>query len=254
MHHREPPTSPHNLATSSRHPPSPPELPCPAMSTHILLVEDDDALGAQVRDILARDGFEVEWLRDGDRAAKTDVTGFALVVLDLMLPGTYGLDLLKRWRAADFDVPVLVLSARQDTNDKVRALKLGADDYVTKPFFPDELLARVNARLRRPDLRRGEGPTRLGCLEIDVEARVDGQLVPELTKVELDILAALAKRPGAAISRRALVDACLDPDKAGSERTLDVHVSRVRKKLGSAGAQLQTVWGIGYKLVASEND
>ena len=86
------------------------------------------------------------------------------------------------------------------------------------------------------------------------EVRVDGQLVPDLTKVELDILAALAKRPGAAISRRALVDACLDPDKAGSERTLDVHVSRVRKKLGEAGAQLQTVWGIGYKLVASESD
>jgi two-component system response regulator MtrA len=222
------------------------------MTARILLVEDDDALGAQVRDMLRGDGFDVEWHRDGDAAAKVDVTGFALVVLDLMLPGTYGLDLLKRWRTAELDVPVLVLSARQDTNDKVRALKLGADDYVTKPFFPDELLARVNARLRRPDLRRGEGPLRLGRLELDVEGRslrIDGEPSPELTKVELDILIALAKRPGSAISRRALVEACLDPDKLGSERTLDVHVSRVRKKLGPAGAQLQTVWGIGYKLV-----
>ncbi|MCB9600055.1 MAG: response regulator transcription factor [Sandaracinus sp.] len=223
------------------------------MTTRILLVEDDDALGSQVEGILRGDGFEVTWLRDGDRASKVDVTEFALIVLDLMLPGTYGLDLLKRWRAAEHEVPVLILSARQDTNDKVRALKLGADDYVTKPFFPDELLARINARLRRPDLRRGEGPLRLGRLEIDVEGRevrVDGASAPELTKVELDILVALAKRPGSALSRRALVDACLDPDKAGSERTLDVHVSRVRKKLGPAGGQLQTVWGIGYKLVA----
>lgn len=223
------------------------------MTTRILLVEDDDALGAQVRDMLRKDGFDVEWVRDGDRAAKVDVDGFALVVLDLMLPGTYGLDLLKAWRNREIAVPVLVLSARQDTNDKVRALKLGADDYVTKPFFPDELLARVNARLRRPELRRGEGPLRIGRVELDLDGRrvlVDGEPTPELTKVELDILGVLAKRPGSAISRRALVDACLDPDKAGSERTLDVHVSRVRKKLGVAGGQLQTVWGIGYKLVA----
>jgi two-component system response regulator MtrA len=223
------------------------------MTTRILLVEDDDALGAQVRDILRKDGFDVEWVRDGDRAARVDVDGFALVVLDLMLPNTYGLDLLKAWRSREIAVPVLVLSARQDTNDKVRALKLGADDYVTKPFFPDELLARVNARLRRPELRRGEGPVRIGRVELDLDGRrvlVDGEPTPELTKVELDILGVLAKRPGSAISRRALVDACLDPDKAGSERTLDVHVSRVRKKLGAAGAQLQTVWGIGYKLVA----
>jgi two-component system response regulator MtrA len=223
------------------------------MTTRILLVEDDDALGAQVCDMLRKDGFDVEWVRDGDRAAKVDVDGFALVVLDLMLPGTYGLDLLKAWRSREIAVPVLVLSARQDTNDKVRALKLGADDYVTKPFFPDELLARVNARLRRPELRRGEGPLRIGRVELDLDGRrvlVDGEPTPELTKVELDILGVLAKRPGSAISRRALVDACLDPDKAGSERTLDVHVSRVRKKLGVAGGQLQTVWGIGYKLVA----
>ncbi|MCA9612517.1 MAG: response regulator, partial [Myxococcales bacterium] len=99
------------------------------MTTRILLVEDDDALGAQVEGILRGDGFEVTWLRDGDRASKVDVTDFALIVLDLMLPGTYGLDLLKRWRAAEHEVPVLILSARQDTNDKVRALKLGADDY-----------------------------------------------------------------------------------------------------------------------------
>lgn len=219
----------------------------------ILLVEDDDALGAQVAEILRGEGFEVEWHRDGSEATKVHAEHFSLVVLDLMLPGTYGLDLLKRWRADGLDVPVLVLSARQDTSDKVRALKLGADDYVTKPFWPEELLARVRARLRRPELRRGDGPTVIGRIALDVAARtvrVDGELTAELTKVELDLLATLAKRAGSALSRRALVEACLDPDKMGSERTLDVHISRVRKKLGPAGGQLQTVWGIGYKLVS----
>jgi len=224
-----------------------------AMTARVLLIEDDDALGRQVRDILRGDHLEVEWVRDGDDAGRLDVSAFALVVLDLMLPGTYGLDLLKRWRAAGIEIPVLVLSARPDANDKVRALKLGADDYVTKPFWPDELLARVRARLRRPELRRHDGSIRIGQIELDVDGRsvrVDGENTPEFTKVELDLLRVLAKRPGSALSRRALVEACLDPDNTGNERTLDVHISRVRKKLGVAGGQLQTVWGIGYKLVA----
>ena len=125
-----------------------------------------------------------------------------------MLPNVYGLDLLKRWRAAGASTPVLVLSARDDTNDKVRALKLGADDYVTKPFWPEELVARVRARLRRPDIRASGGPLRVGRVEIDLDeraVRVDGAPTGELTKVELDVLVALAKRAGSAISRRTLV-------------------------------------------------
>ncbi len=228
------------------------------MTLRILLAEDDEALGTQVATILRREGFEVVWHRDGAGAAREDAGTFALVVLDLMLPNVYGLDLLKRWRASGASTPVLVLSARDDTSDKVRALKIGADDYVTKPFWPEELVARVRARLRRPDIRApGGGPLRVGRLEIDVDeraVRVDGTPTPELTKVELDVLLALAKRAGSAISRRALVEACLDPEKMGNERTLDVHVSRLRKKLGAAGPQLMTVWGIGYKLVSEPKE
>ncbi len=213
----------------------------------VLLVEDDIALGDQVVEHLEGIGCEVEWLKDGDEARGEDSTEYALIVLDLMLPGTYGMELLKIFRSQG-DVPVLVLSARQDTADKVRALKLGADDYLTKPYWPEELVARVRARLRRPELRREDGRKKVGAIVLDEGARtveVEGAAV-ELTKAELDVLLALARRPGSAMTRRALVEAALEQ---GSERTLDVHVSRLRKKLGGAGAQIATVWGIGYKLL-----
>lgn len=224
------------------------------MSERILLVEDDEKLGAQVVATLHREGFEPSWTKDGSEAARLDPRGFDLVILDLMLPGTYGLDLLKRFRQVS-EVPVLILSAREDASDKVRALKLGADDYVTKPFFPEELVARVRARLRRPRLDRG-GALRVGGLEIDAEARAvrtaEGEI--DLTRAELEILLVLARRPGSAITRAALVEAALDPDAGGHERTLDVHVSRLRKKLGHEGARIETVWGIGYKLAARQDD
>ena len=220
----------------------------------VLLIEDDEALGSQIREHLENEGLSTQWIKDGDEARTADVHSFDLIILDLMLPGTYGLDLLKLFRSRS-DVPVLILSARDDTADKVRGLKLGADDYLTKPFWPQELLARVKARLRRPDIRRETTSVRVGALSIDVAARtvavVDGDVSRELelTRVEFDILATLSSRPGAAFTRAALVEAALDPERQGSERTLDVHVSRLRKKLGDAGAQIATVWGIGYKLV-----
>jgi two-component system response regulator MtrA len=220
------------------------------MPERILLVEDDERLGAQVTEHLRGAGYEVRWLKDGDTALAEDVASYALVVLDLMLPGAYGMDVLKRYRSGS-DVPVMILSARNETPDKVRALALGADDYVTKPFWPEELVARVDARVRRPLLQRGH-VVRLGALELDVEARrarLDGDAL-DLTRVEFDVLAVLARRRGAAVSRQALVDGVLDPDHGGTERTLDVHVSRLRKKLGRRSSMIRTVWGIGYRLDA----
>ena len=218
------------------------------MEDRILLVEDDSELGRQVKGHLEGAGYVVDWLRNGDEAMLVDPEPYGLVVLDLMLPGAYGLDVLKQLRSRH-DTPVLVLSARNETTDKVRALKLGADDYVTKPFWPDELLARVSARLRRPVLQRAQ-IMRVGALTIDVDARrveVNGELV-SLTQVEFEILCGLARRQGSAVTRAWMVDVALDPDKEGNERTLDVHVSRLRKKLGSAGKQIATVWNIGYRL------
>lgn len=219
------------------------------MNRRVLLVEDDETVGAQIADRLRSAGFEPTWLRDGRAARATDISPFALVVLDLMLPGAHGLDVLKAYREAAAETPVLVLSARNETATKVRALELGADDYLTKPFWPEELLARVQARLRRPALQRDQ-VFESGSLRVDLEARVvavEGSPV-ELTRVEFDLLAALARRPGAAVSRHWLVNHVLDPEREGTTRTLDVHVSRLRKKLGSAGARVATVWGIGYRL------
>jgi two-component system response regulator MtrA len=217
------------------------------MADRILLVEDDEKLGAQIVEHLEGEGFVVRWIKNGDEARRVDLDVLSLVVLDLMLPGTYGMDLLKLYRDRS-DVPVLILSARNETADKVRGLKLGADDYVTKPFWPEELVARVTARLRRPILSRGDVLT-VGPFQIDTGARtaeLDGERL-DLTPSEYDILATLARRPDNAITRTALVEAALD---LGSERTLDVHVSRLRKKLGDSGKHIQTVWGIGYRLAS----
>lgn len=221
-----------------------------SVTPRILLVEDDHTLGTQVRQSLAGAGYAVTWVTRGDAAIAESLEGLSLIVLDLMLPGGHGLDVLKHVRGSQHQVPVLILSARAETSDKVRALELGADDYLTKPFWPEELLARVKARLRRPALLHPDGTIEVGRLRVNVGGRrVAVDDVPaDLTRVEFDLLHALACRPGAAVSRSWLVDHVLDPDRDGAERTLDVHVSRLRKKLGPAGAMIATVWGVGYRL------
>ncbi len=220
------------------------------MTSRILLVEDDNALGTQVQQALTSAGFTVTWVTRADDARDEPLEGLDLILLDLMLPGGHGFDVLRHIRGQRHHVPVLVLSARTETTDKVRALELGADDYLTKPFWPEELLARVRARLRRPTLAETPGTLTVGPMTIRVDARlvlVDNYPV-DLTKVEFDLLVALARRPGSAISRTALVEQTLDPERDGDERTLDVHVSRLRKKLGVAGPMVTTVWGVGYRL------
>jgi len=224
------------------------QYPHGAMSQRILLVEDDEELGQQIIDSLQADGFQADWIKDGDEAMRATLESYAMVVLDLMLPGAHGLDVLRKLRTRD-DLPVLILSARNETSDKVRALELGADDYMTKPFWPEELRARIHARLRRPGLER-EGAISVGELVLELDGRrvvVAGKSV-ELTRVEFDLLASLARRKGKAVTRGWLVEQILDPDREGGERTLDVHVSRLRKKLGAAGRHLATVWGVGYRL------
>jgi DNA-binding response OmpR family regulator len=221
------------------------------MSKRVLIMEDDVSLGAQLVSHLGKAGYLTTWLKEGRELHRDDLHDVELLVLDLMLPGLHGFDVLKRLRTFS-DVPVLVLSARTDTTDKVHGLRLGADDYLTKPFWPEELVERVRARLRRPVLERG-GVLELGALRIDRERRevqVEGGTVV-LTRVEFDLLVALAERAGAAVTRRTLAERVLDPERDGDERTLDVHVSRLRKKLG-AGTYVETVWGIGYRLAAEQ--
>ncbi|HET9956744.1 MAG TPA: response regulator transcription factor [Polyangiaceae bacterium] len=218
-----------------------------ALGTRILLIEDDRELGRQIADRLRREGYEVEWWTEGRSIRADELAGVRLVILDLMLPGTYGMDILRELRPSA-ETPCLILSARHDTLDKVRALRLGADDYMTKPFWPDELVERIRARLRRPALSRSE-VVRLGALRLDLEAhevRVADEPV-ELTPAEFGILAALARKPGVVRTRAWLTERALGPDSEVTTRALDAHVSRLRKKLG-ASVRIETVWGIGYRL------
>ncbi|HNH47156.1 MAG TPA: response regulator transcription factor, partial [Myxococcota bacterium] len=189
------------------------------MAERILLVEDDLQLGGQIVEHLKAAGFEPLWWREGHAIPADAPPEVALVILDLMLPRLSGFELLAQLRAAS-DVPVLVLSARSETTDKVRALKLGADDYMTKPFWPEELTERVRARIRRPVLQRST-VLELGRLRLDAESRqvwVEEDEV-ELTPAEFNFLFLLARRPGVAVTRSRLATEILDPDRSGTVRT-----------------------------------
>lgn len=212
----------------------------------VLIVEDDDALASQIDLQLRQLGLTPLRWSVGRPIHPDYPPDVDLVVLDLMLPEVDGFTVLEQLRSVS-DVPVLVLSARDGSDDKVRALRLGADDYLCKPFWPEELRERVLARLRRPVLRRSEVLV-LGAISIDRRGHrvtVDGELL-SLTPTEHAILLELASRPGHAFTRRALAQAALDPDRDGNERSLDAHLSRLRKKLGNG--IIETVWGVGYRL------
>jgi two-component system response regulator MtrA len=213
----------------------------------VLVIEHDESTGERLVDLLRKAGFAPTWVRDPGEAVRAAVGPYLVTIVDLSLPGALGPEVLRHLRERS-DAPVLALGDRHGPADTVRALALGADDYLAKPFHPEELLARVQARLRRPALERN-GTYRYGELLIDLEGRqvvVRGKAV-ELTRVEFELLAALARRPGAVLTRRSLLDNVLDPEREGTERTLDVHISRLRKKLGPAGRRVATVWGVGYR-------
>ena len=222
----------------------------------IVVVEDDPNIADLVELYLRREGYRVLQAADGERAlALVDRERPRLVVLDVGLPGGMdGLEVCRRLRAADggpATVPVVMLTARDAEVDRVLGLELGADDYVTKPFSPRELVARVKAVLRRAG---GPPPAPNGILSagrVDVdtgrrEAVVDGSVVPLATR-EFDLLRYLAENPGLVLSRRQLLDGVWGHDWIGDERTVDVHVRQLRRKLGDA-LPLATVWGVGYRL------
>lgn len=221
----------------------------------VLVVEDDHHIADLVDMYLRREGFRVLQATDGETAlARASAERPRLVILDVGLPGAMdGLEVCRRLRAASA-VPVLMLTARDGEVDRVLGLELGADDYVTKPFSPRELVARVKAILRRTEAAPAPPPAvlRAGEVEVDTarrEARLSGTVIA-LTAREFDLLHYLAANPGLVLSRRQLLDGVWGPDWVGDERTVDVHVRQLRKKLGEDAATfpLATVWGVGYRL------
>jgi two-component system alkaline phosphatase synthesis response regulator PhoP len=220
----------------------------------ILVVDDEPQIMQLVRDHLEHAGFTVLEAADGSSALHTAAAGHPdLVVLDLGLPGLDGLDVTRSLRR-DNPVPIIMLTARGDESDKLVGLELGADDYVTKPFSPKELVARVRAVLRRAEaaatptdvIRPGDD------VELDVprmEVRVQGRRV-ELTPTEFQLLAAMARQPGRVFSRAQLLDALHGVAFDSYERAIDAHVKNIRRKLEPdprAPRYLQTVFGVGYR-------
>jgi DNA-binding response OmpR family regulator len=218
----------------------------------ILLVDDERNIVDLARMYLEQEGFKVEAAFDGKAALeKIQSLQPALVVLDLMLPGVDGWEVCRRVRA-NSDVPIIMLTARDDDVDKIVGLELGADDYLTKPFNPRELVARVKAILRRAGHEpSGAKPIALGDLVVDParrEVTVAGKPV-ELRTKEFDLLMVLAENRGLVLSRDKLLELAWGYDFAGQTRTVDVHVAHLRDKLTGSNVEIETVWGVGYKLV-----
>ncbi|HZR96192.1 MAG TPA: response regulator transcription factor [Gaiellaceae bacterium] len=218
----------------------------------ILVVEDEDAIAEPLVDGLRREGYDVDRAPNGT-AALDEALEPDLVLLDLRLPDMDGLDVCRALRSRS-DVPIIVVTARGEESDRVVGLELGADDYVVKPFGLRELIARIRAVSRRTAARTGNdaAPLRVGGLTVDIRARrasLDGRDL-ELTPKEFDLLVALAEDPGAAISRRRLLEDVWETSWYGSAKTIDVHVAALRRKLGDPG-WIETVRGIGFRLRAS---
>jgi DNA-binding response OmpR family regulator len=222
----------------------------------ILVVDDEKRIREIVRGYLESDGFEVAEAGDGDEAlAVADDWRPDLVVLDVMMASLDGLEVLRRLRTTS-DVPVILLTARSEEVDKLVGLSVGADDYVTKPFSPRELVARIKAVLRRGAPQPAAGAERLtfSGLVIDVDAREierNGRPV-ELSTLEFDLLLSLARAPGRVLTRRQLLEKVWGYDFYGDERVVDVHIRSLRKALGDeAGAPqiIGTVRGVGYKFL-----
>ena len=222
----------------------------------MLVVEDDRKIADVVRIYLERDGFRAVLAYDGCEALRlAESEQPALIILDLLLPGLDGQEVCRRIRQRS-QVPIIMLTALRGESVTLRGLELGADDYITKPFSPRELMARVRAVLRRTDGPQPADPPmmQLGPLRIlpDRHEAVVGTAPLALTPAEFALLVALAGEPGRILSRQQLIDAAFGDDFDGFERTIDVHIKNLRSKMAAAGlpetAGIATVYGFGYKL------
>jgi len=215
----------------------------------LLLAEDDPMIGAGMARGLKLAGFVVDWVRDGRTArAALDQGEYTLLLLDLGLPLLDGVALVKELRRGGRDIPVLVVTARDTVADRISGLNLGADDYLTKPFDLDELIARVHA-LQRRHLGRKQPEMRLGALcvnPISREATLDARPLP-LSQREFSLLAALIEKPGTVLSREQLEDRLYGWEEEVASNAIEVHLHNLRRKLGMAW--IRNVRGVGYKLV-----
>ena len=231
-----------------------------ASKTSILIVEDEREIGDLVRLNLHKEGYEAFLVDSGEAALKhVACNDVGLIVLDLMLPGIDGQEVCRRlkWDEQTRHIPIVMLTARGEESDIVSGLELGADDYIVKPFSARVLVARIRKVLRREQERSTQenekARTRIGSIEIDndrYEVRVDGNPV-SVTGSEFKILKFLATRPGFVRTREQIIEATHGPRVVMSSRTVDVHITSLRRKLGVAGDLIETIRGVGYRLEES---
>lgn len=218
----------------------------------IIIVDDEEPLRSLVRLYLEPEGFEVDEAADGIEALqKIEQQHFDLIVLDLMMPKLDGWDVCRQIRRNKKDTPILMLTAKNDVEDKLAGFDIGADDYMGKPFDPRELVARIHALLRRTTTEAEEEGLRLGALVIRLDARSASvnERTLSLTAKEFDLLWFLARNKGRAFDREQLLQQVWGQDFLGESRTVDSHVRNLREKLRKAGMNdvIHTIWGVGYK-------
>ena len=218
----------------------------------ILIVEDEPGIADTLQYALRTEGFEPAWVATGEAAlAQVQAQLPALVILDVGLPDSSGFEVFKRLRAISADVPVIFLTARSDEIDRVVGLELGADDYVPKPFSPRELVARLRAILRRVQPAADAGPLQAGALTLWPEKRLAewrGKAL-NLTSIEFNILEVLMRNAGRVVGKNEISEQALGRPLARFDRSIDVHLSAIRQKLGDGASAIRTVRGMGYHLV-----
>jgi DNA-binding response OmpR family regulator len=225
------------------------------MAANVLLADDDVELSGMLKEYLEREGFAVTVVHDGEAAARSALAGtHQIVVLDVMMPRVDGIEALRRIRASSPPlnrVPVVMLTARGDDIDRIVGLELGADDYVPKPCTPRELVARLRAILRRVQPGAESGPLAAGGLTLWPEKRRaewQGKAL-ELTSIEFNILEVLMRNAGRVVGKNEISEQALGRPLARFDRSIDVHLSSIRQKLGDGAALIRTVRGMGYHLV-----
>ena len=221
----------------------------------ILLVDDEPSIIQLARMYFERDGFRVHEAVDGEAALEAVAKHHpALIVLDVMLPKLAGFEVCRKLRASGDLTPIIMLTARDEDIDKILGLELGADDYLTKPFNPRELIARTKAILRRSDNKKQADSTPIHRGDLTIlpsarEVRLASRTL-DLRAQEFDLLLTLAEQPGRVFSREQLLQLAWGFDFYGQTRTVDVHIAHLRKKLDGSTVKIETVTGVGYKLVA----
>lgn len=226
------------------------------LSKRILVVDDEPDIGELLKYNLELEGCEVDVIHEGERVlAHLRDKAFDLVILDLMLPGVSGLELCRQMKKTPEleHMPVIMLTAKSSETDKIVGLEIGADDYITKPFSPREVVARVKAVLRRSEDRhsnRNHSELEFEGIRMDLsrhEVFNEGVEV-KLTNTEFKILQCLIERPGHVFNRSQLIDFALGKDISVVDRTIDVHITNLRKKLGQRGRQIESIRGVGYRI------